>query len=49
MASVWDMQDGTEIGTVSTDVSGTSVLIGAVALIVSLALLEHRRARTAAA
>jgi hypothetical protein len=31
VASVWDMQDGTEIGTVSTDVSGTSVLIGAVA------------------
>jgi hypothetical protein len=31
VASVWDMQDGTEVGSVSTDVSGTSVLIGAVA------------------
>jgi hypothetical protein len=31
VASVWDMQNGTEIGTVSADVTGTSVLIGAVA------------------
>jgi hypothetical protein len=31
VASVWDLQSGTEVGTVSTDVSGTSVLIGAVA------------------
>jgi hypothetical protein len=31
VASVWDMQHGTEVGSVSTDVSGTSVLIGAVA------------------
>ena len=31
VASVWDMQNATEIGTVSTDVTGTSVLIGAVA------------------
>jgi hypothetical protein len=31
VASVWDMQTATEIGTVSTDVSGTSVLIGAIA------------------
>jgi hypothetical protein len=31
VASVWDMQTGTELGSVSTDVTGTSVLIGAVA------------------
>ena len=31
VASVWDMQNATEIGNVSTDVTGTSVLIGAVA------------------
>ncbi|MGI9246723.1 MAG: hypothetical protein ACR2I8_08505 [Steroidobacteraceae bacterium] len=31
VASVWDMQNGTEIGQVTTDVTGTSVLIGAVA------------------
>lgn len=31
LATVWDMTNATEIGTVSTDVSGTSVLIGAVA------------------
>jgi hypothetical protein len=31
VASVWDMRDGTEVGNVSTDVTGTSVLIGAVA------------------
>ena len=31
MASVWDMQNATEIGSVSTDVTGTSVLIGAIA------------------
>jgi hypothetical protein len=31
VASVWDMQTAAEIGTVSADVSGTSVLIGAVA------------------
>jgi hypothetical protein len=31
VASVWDMQNAVEIGTVSTDVTGTSVLIGAVA------------------
>lgn len=30
VASIWDMQTATEIGTVSTDVSGTSVLIGAI-------------------
>ena len=31
VASVWDMETASEIGSVSTDVSGTSVLIGAVA------------------
>lgn len=31
VATVWDMQTASEIGTVSTDVSGTSVLIGAIA------------------
>ena len=31
VASVWDMQNATEIGQVSADVSGTSVLIGAIA------------------
>ena len=31
VASVWDMQNATEIGQVSADVTGTSVLIGAVA------------------
>lgn len=31
VASVWDLQTGAEVGSVSTDVSGTSVLIGAVA------------------
>jgi hypothetical protein len=31
VASVWDLRDVAEIGTVSTDVSGTSVLIGAIA------------------
>lgn len=31
VASVWDLQTGMELGSVSTDVSGTSVLIGAVA------------------
>jgi hypothetical protein len=31
VASVWDMQNATEIGSVSADVTGTSVLIGAVA------------------
>jgi hypothetical protein len=31
VASVWDMQTASELGTVSTDVTGTSVLIGAVA------------------
>jgi hypothetical protein len=31
VASVWDLQSGAELGSVSTDVSGTSVLIGAVA------------------
>ena len=31
VASIWDMQNATEIGQVSADVSGTSVLIGAVA------------------
>jgi hypothetical protein len=31
VASVWDLRDATEVGTVSTDVSGTSVLIGAIA------------------
>jgi hypothetical protein len=30
VASVWDMQTATEIGQVSTDVTGTSVLIGAI-------------------
>jgi hypothetical protein len=30
-ASVWDLQNVTEVGTVTTDVSGTSVIIGAVA------------------
>lgn len=31
VASVWDLTNATEIGTVTADVSGTSVLIGAVA------------------
>lgn len=31
VASVWDMQQAIEIGSVSADVSGTSVLIGAIA------------------
>ena len=31
VASVWDLRSGMELGSVSTDVSGTSVLIGAVA------------------
>jgi hypothetical protein len=31
VASVWDLQSGSELGSVSTDVTGTSVLIGAVA------------------
>jgi hypothetical protein len=31
LATVWDMQNGSEIGTVSADVNGTSVLIGAIA------------------
>jgi hypothetical protein len=30
VASVWDLQTGAELGSVSTDVTGTSVLIGAV-------------------
>ncbi len=31
VASVWDMQNANEVGSVSTDVTGTSVLIGAIA------------------
>ena len=31
VASVWDLRSGSELGSVSTDVTGTSVLIGAVA------------------
>lgn len=31
VASVWDLRSGTELGSVSTDVTGTSVLIGAIA------------------
>lgn len=31
VATVWDLQNGSELGSVSTDVTGTSVLIGAVA------------------
>ena len=31
VASVWDLSTASELGTVSTDVSGTSVLIGAIA------------------
>jgi hypothetical protein len=31
VATVWDLQTATELGTVSTDVTGTSVLIGAIA------------------
>jgi hypothetical protein len=31
VASVWDMQNAHEVGSVSTDVTGTSVLIGAIA------------------
>jgi hypothetical protein len=31
VASVWDMNTASELGTISTDVTGTSVLIGAVA------------------
>jgi len=31
IASIWDMQNATEIGSVSADVTGTSVLIGAIA------------------
>jgi hypothetical protein len=28
---VWDLRNGTELGSVTTDVTGTSVLIGAIA------------------
>jgi len=31
VATVWDLRNGTELGSVTTDVTGTSVLIGAVA------------------
>jgi len=31
VASVWDLQSATEMGTVTTDIKGTSVLIGAIA------------------
>ena len=31
VASVWDLQTATEVGSVTTDVTGTSVLIGAIA------------------
>jgi hypothetical protein len=31
VATVWDLRTATELGTVSTDVTGTSVLIGAIA------------------
>lgn len=31
VASIWDLQTVTEVGTVTTDVSGTSVIIGAIA------------------
>jgi hypothetical protein len=31
VASVWDLQSAIEMGTVTTDVKGTSVLIGALA------------------
>ena len=31
VATVWDLRNGSELGSVSTDVTGTSVLIGAVA------------------
>jgi hypothetical protein len=31
VATVWDLQTATELGTVTTDVTGTSVLIGAIA------------------
>jgi hypothetical protein len=31
VASIWDLRDAVEVGTVSTDVNGTSVLIGAIA------------------
>jgi hypothetical protein len=31
VASVWDMQNANEVGSVTTDVTGTSVLIGAIA------------------
>ncbi len=31
VASVWDLRDAIEVGTVSTDVNGTSVLIGVIA------------------
>ena len=31
VATVWDLESGSELGSVSTDVTGTSVLIGAVA------------------
>jgi hypothetical protein len=31
VASVWDLESANEIGSVSTDVTGTSVLIGAIA------------------
>jgi len=31
VASVWDLRNGVELGSVSTDVTGTSVLIGAIA------------------
>ncbi len=31
VATVWDLRNGTELGSVTTDVTGTSVLIGAIA------------------
>jgi hypothetical protein len=31
VATVWDLRNGSELGSVSADVTGTSVLIGAVA------------------
>ena len=30
-ATIWDLNQGTSVGTVSTDVKGTSVMIGAIA------------------
>jgi hypothetical protein len=41
VASVWDMQTGSELGSVSTDVTGTSVLIGAVAPIPIIAPVQR--------